>query len=459
MPSPTSNPNGKLLIIDDEEEVARTLERALKKKGFRGDVFLAHNSGVAKDLILKLLPEVILLDLTLETKKGPQSGLDLLDEVLELSSSVRVLVLTSQSASKWGKESLKRGALSYLSKPADPEFLMPLINDAIHSVQLQRAVEAQDSDLIQTGIKFGIITKSKSMLEVIETLNYACFNDQPILIYGETGTGKGVISRIIHANSKRSKGPFIRYQPSFSNPDLVASELFGHKRGAFTGATEDRRGLIAEAEGGTLFIDEIDSLPKETQVLLLEVLQEKTFRRVGSNKLEKSNFRLITALNKDPKELTKKGSLREDFYQRLSHIKINLPPLRERKEDISLLAEEFFSQILSKEKLSLRKIDSLAVRKLEKYPWPGNIRELQATIERACHLANFRGLHSIGHDELQLESKGSKEMQGSFREQIHNFQESLVRKALEENKGNQVRASKSLGIDRTVMRRIMERME
>lgn len=453
------NKLGKLLIVDDEAEVGRSLERALKKKGLESEIFLATNEIEALDFINAVCPEIVLLDLTLDSKKGALSGLDLLDEILQTSKEIRVLVLTSQSASKYGKEALKRGALSYLNKPADPDFLIPLIKDAIHSVQLEKASGVTERlDFINIGLKFGIKSRAKSMQAVIETLNYACNNDQAILICGETGTGKGIVSKIIHSYSLRSRGPFIRYQPSFSNPDLVASELFGHKRGAFTGATEDRKGLIAEAEGGTLFIDEIDSLPKETQVLLLEVLQEKTFRKVGSNRIEKSNFRLITAVNRDPKELIKKGILREDFYHRVSHIVVKLPPLRERKEDINILAEEFFNEVISKERLHLRNIEKSAQRKLEKYSWPGNIRELQATIERACHLAHFRKLLCVGSEELQLDLDKSKEIKGSFRELVHNFEESLVKKALEENKGNQVKASNSLGLDRTVMRRIIERM-
>jgi DNA-binding NtrC family response regulator len=453
-----NNSKGHLLIVDDEPEVARTLERALKRKGLESEILIAENEELALETLELKSPEVILLDLTLNPKIGPESGLKLLDEILENNSKTRVLVLTSQSASKYGKEALKRGALSFINKPADPDFLIPLIKDAVHSVNLEKQLKLPNTELSQSGIRFGLKTKSKSMLQVMETLNYACFNDQPILIYGETGTGKGVISRIIHSFSKRNKGPFIRYQPSFSNPDLVASELFGHKRGAFTGALEDRRGLIAEAEGGCLFIDEIDSLPKETQVLLLEVLQEKTFRRVGSNRLEKSNFRLITAINKPIKELIKKGSIREDFYHRISHITLDLPPLRERKDDISLLSEDFFNNTISKENLSLRKLETSAIKKIERYSWPGNIRELQATIERACHLAHFRGLTTLSADELQLSSDKSIQSKGTFRDQVHHFEETLVKKALEECGGNQVQASKSLGLDRTVLRRIMDRM-
>ena len=250
------NKLGTLLIVDDEPEVGRTLERALKKKGLESAILLSTEAEEALDLVKTKSPEIVLLDLTLDAKKGPSSGLSLLDDILEFAKDIRVLVLTSHSVSKYGKEALKRGALSFINKPADPDFLIPLIKDAIHSVQLERASSvSKESEFIQAGLKFGIKSRSKCMLPVLETLNYACFNDLPILIYGETGTGKGVVARTIHSYSKRTKGPFIRYQPSFSNPDLVASELFGHKRGAFTGANEDRRGLIAEAEGGTLFID------------------------------------------------------------------------------------------------------------------------------------------------------------------------------------------------------------
>ncbi len=454
---------GTLLIVDDEPEVARVLERSLRKNSFQGSIILAHDSDKALSIVKTKKPEVAIIDLSLDLNEGASSGLNLIDKIKDLDESIRILVLTSHSQKEYGLEALKKGALSFLNKPGDPNLLIALINDGFRSSKLLRSHKNLTNSLHLNGDIFGLKTRSPSMQEVIESLSFAVQNNQPVLITGETGTGKGVLARSIHKYSNRNKKNFVRYQSSFTSNDLVASELFGHKKGSFTGAQEDRIGLIKEADEGTLFIDEIDSIPKETQVTLLEVLQEKNFRKVGSNKLEKSDFRLISALNKNPKELIKKDIIRQDFFHRIAHITIDLPALRNRAEDIEILADDFFQFILARERLPLRGIESKALKKLQNYNWPGNIRELQSTIEKACHLSTFRGHDKILESDIHLDTdktnSNNNEESISFRNKIKAYEEELATKALIETEGNQTKAATLLGVDRIVLRRILERIK
>ncbi len=455
----------QVLIVDDEPEVARSLGKALERRGADFQILYAHSSNEARAGFKKHKPEIVILDLTIDPSSGAESGLSLLDSLIKIDSTTRFLILTSHSSSEYGLEALKRGALSYHEKPGDPDLILSLIKDGITTTNLKRSHQKLEIKNSLSFASFELNTTNPEMASVIESITFAASNNQAVLLFGETGTGKGVFARAIHTLQYGKQSPFIRYQPNFSNPDLVASELFGHIRGAFTGANENRKGLIEEANNGTLFIDEIDSLPKEMQVLLLEVLQEKTYRKVGSNKLEKSKFRLIAALNKNPETLLKDGTLRADFYHRIAHLQITIPPLRERKEDIPLLAQHFIELISEKEDLSISRIEDPALRILLEHSWTGNIRELQAVLESACFRASYRNDYSIQPADITLRSE-IKSSSGhfntephSFRDQVRSFEENLVTQALEQHDGNQVQAAKSLQMDRSVFRRILERQK
>lgn len=452
-----------ILIVDDEPEVARSLGKALERRGVDFEIEYAHTHKDAVSVFKKNKPEVAILDLTIDPSVGAESGLLLLDALVKLDTTCRFIILTSHSSLEYGIEALKRGALSYHEKPGDPDLLLSLIKDGISVASLKRTEKNTNTETSLALGTFEFSTNSKAMHPVIEALKFAASHKQAVLLFGETGTGKGVCARAIHYMQNGKQAPFIRYQPNFANPDLVASELFGHVRGAFTGANEHRKGLIEEANNGTLFIDEIDAIPKEVQVALLEVLQEKTFRKVGSNRLEKSNFRLITALNKNPEILLKENIIRNDFYHRIAHFKITLPPLRMRSDDIPLLSKHFIESTSEKNDLSISRIEDPALRLLQQYQWPGNIRELQAVIEGACFRAAYRNDYSIQVGDIQLDleipSGGSVNSPTGFREQIKAFEEELVRNSLDASEGNQVQAAKSLQMDRTVFRRILERIK
>jgi DNA-binding NtrC family response regulator len=452
---------GKILIVDDEADVAKSLMKALERREAKFEILYASNPKDALSITKAEKPELIIIDLTIELDKGPESGLSLLDKLIELDSNHRIIVLTGHSKFEKGIEALNRGALTYLEKPADADLILSLAYDSINIVQLRRESQIKNLSDLNIGAELGFKSNSEKMLKTIAQVEFAIKTNQPVLITGETGTGKGVVARLIHRMSIRKNHPFIRCQPSFSNADLVASELFGHKKGAFTGATEDRKGLIEEANLGTLFIDEIDALPKETQVTLLEVLQEKTFRKLGGGKEQISNFRLISALNRDPIKIIEEGLIRVDFYHRIAHCQIDLPALRERTEDIEDLSQSCLDRLCEKERLDIAFIEHSAISKLKKHSWPGNIRELQAVIEGAAFRASISGRKYISNSDIilqNIEKKDNLNESKSFRERIKLFEEQIVSQSLKEAKGNQAQAAKELQLDRTVFRRILSRI-
>jgi DNA-binding NtrC family response regulator len=298
------------------------------------------------------------------------------------------------------------------------------------------------------------------MLAVLKEAEFAASNAQSVLILGETGTGKGLLARAIHKKSARRRRNFVRFQPSFGSSDLVSSELFGHERGAFTGATESRKGLLEEANGGTLFLDEVADLPLQTQVMLLEVLQEMQFRRVGSSRELQANLRLISATNKPIDKSIEAGELRSDFLHRIRHLQIEIVPLRERKEDIPALSQHFLDALVAHEDLSVDSLSDNAIGVLQSHSWPGNVRELQAVVENGVYRAAYAEKGQVGPEDLEiLDSIKTSNItsDGSLREQVKAFEKKLAKQALETCGNNQSRAAQMLKIDRSSFRRILNR--
>jgi len=448
--------SNKVLFVDDEPALIRSLSRGLVSKGADFIILEAHSTDQALEITKLEKPSVCVIDLSIDEKLGPDSGLKLLKDLLLLDSSMRVLVLTGHDSEDFGIKALYSGASSFISKPTSAEHLLPLIEDALSHSKLRRA---QNKTQFNSKALLGFSTSSKEMEKVLELASFAASNKQPVLICGETGTGKGVLARAIHQASAGKA--FVRFQPSHGSQDLVSSELFGHVKGSFTGATTDRTGLIEQANKGTLFIDEIDFLPVETQVSLLEVLQEKVFRKVGSSSETNSDFKLIAATNANLETALAEGILRKDFYHRLAHIKIELPPLRNRPEDISSLANNFVETIANAEKLPVHSLSEDALAKLSSYKWPGNVRELRAVIENACFRAAYEKRNLIISEDILLESlgKSTSVASGSFRELVKSYEVELINNALKEHQDNQSKAADSLSMDRSTLRRILSRAE
>lgn len=453
--------NATVLFVDDDPDHVEHLLSALTRRDVSFNKLHAINESQAFSLQSLHHPEVAVVDLSLDPSIGPESGFSLISTLLSHDPSLRILVLTGHGSREYGIKALHHGAASFLEKPADVSHLLALITDAIIYSRLKRNFNALCKQNEQAHNLIKIQSNSVAMNEVIRTAQFASTHSQPVLILGETGTGKGVIASAIHRATVCRKGKFIRFQPSFGSQDLVSSELFGHQKGAFTGATDARSGLLEEADKGTLFIDEVGDLPHQTQIMLLDVLQEKRFRRLGSNREFKVDFRLISATNKSVEECLEKFLLREDFYHRISHLRIIIPPLRERKEDIPFLAQQFIERVANTENLSVQGISDGALGKLSRYSWPGNVRELQSVIEGGVYRAAYEERRFLDAKDLHLNTTQSstRSSDASFRERVNTFEEQLIQEALRKAKGNQTLAANLLKLDRTSLRRIHNRSQ
>jgi two-component system C4-dicarboxylate transport response regulator DctD len=445
------------LIVDDDFEAGQSLARLLKSFVVDLDVAAVSSAAKAKALVANQAPQVAIVDLCLEQTQGVESGFSLIAELLALDPSMRVIVLTGHADVAHGIRALQLGAASFLEKPADPPHLIALVKDALNQSQLRRAYQAL-RDKPSSDLQQRLCGESMAMQKLREEVLQAAQTNQAVLRLGETGTGKGVAARAIHDFSRRARNPFVRYQPNFATPDLVNSEIFGHSKGAFTGAAADRLGLLKEVGQGTFFLDEIEELPLETQVALLGSLQERVFRAVGSNREQIIECRLICASNEDPLAAIENGRLRRDFYHRLAHCLIYLPPLRERLEDIPELTSHLLDRLRAKEETSVLGIATDALHSLQSYAWPGNVRELEACIENAAYRAQFKNRTTIKAEDLKFVTAAQHSSTAlSFSEQIELYKKKLLQDSLLAHGGNQLQAAKALGMERSTLRRILAR--
>lgn len=451
----TSNP--KVLMVDDEADALLSLSRALKNKIPQIQIDGAGNSLRALECIERSDPAVVILDLSLDTSRGVESGFELLRQILSVSPRCRVIVLTGHSSAINGVQALKLGASHFLEKPADLDHLAALVNDCIKQSELYRAYESSQSESENSLLKSELVGASPAIAKLREEVLFAASNNQAVLLAGETGTGKTLCASLIHRLSTRAAKRFICYSPGFGGSSLVNSDLFGHLKGSFTGASDSRVGLLLEADGGTFFVDEVDELPQDTQVALLRAVETKIFRALGSDEDRHSNFRLISATNVLVDELVAKGKLRQDFFHRIAHRVIRLPSLKERREDIRLLSKSFLQRLAEKEQLRVYSIEDAAIKLLEKSDWPGNIRQLQSSVEGAAFFAQFQGRNEVLVGDLQLEQQSgtASKSNNSFHKQVEDFKYDLVMRAMETSEQNQVQAAKLLGLDRSSLRRIL----
>ena len=447
-----------LLLVDDEPALTESLRRSIERREPTIKVVTAASAAAALEAVATRRPHVVLLDLSLDPSEGPSGGLTLITELLVQDQTLRILVLTGHGDESIGVQAIQNGAASFVAKPPMLDHLLPLIRDGIECARFKRQalLSISPSDLFDA---LGLSTRSASMRDALNQALFAASTSLPILILGETGTGKGLLAQAIHRASARHRGPFIRCQPNYGNPDLVSSEIFGHEKGAFTGASDQRIGLIEAADKGSLFIDEIDELPHDTQVTLLNVLQERTFRRVGSLKERRSDFRLLVASNRPIESLASGTTLRPDLYHRIAHATITLPPLRNRPEDIADLTQEFIVRAASRERLSSPLLTPEALTLLQHYRWPGNVRELQAVAESALFRSHFAKRRMIIPADLALgvTYPGRPLQPQSFREQVDAFEHKLIEDALKACDGNQSQAAERLQLDRSTLRRILAR--
>jgi DNA-binding NtrC family response regulator len=388
-----------ILIIDDETLQREILTTILSEEGY--SVYTASCLEEARKIIDEFYPDIILTDL----KLGNQNGIEILHDLPEQPLRPSVIVITAFGTISSAVEAIKKGAFDYLTKPVDKEVLLVTIKKAEERVNLIKENLRLKNELYEKFKIEGIVGKSPKMMQILDIVRKVTPTNVTVLIYGESGTGKELIARAIHYNSPRKNGPFIAINCAAIPETLIESELFGYEPGAFTGANTRKIGLIESANRGTLFLDEIAELPLLMQSKLLRVLQDKEIRRIGGKDTMKVDVRIIAATNKNLSEQIEKNKFREDLYYRLKVVTVDLPPLRERKEDIPELINYFIEKYSKEFGKMIKGIDEKAMHALLSYHWPGNIRQLETVIERAIIICESEKitLKDI-HDELNSSS-------------------------------------------------------
>jgi DNA-binding NtrC family response regulator len=359
-----------------------------------------------------------------------------------------------------GVQAISLGAAHFVEKPVEAQHVAVLIKDAV----IQGAIRREHQRLLTDAAKgafTGLCGSSPVMCGLREQLAFLSTTNQPVLICGETGVGKGVCARAIHRASRRSKDNFVHFQPNFGGADLVQSQLFGHVRGAFTGATESRKGLVVEAHRGTLFIDELDEVPAPTQVALLDVIQERRVRPIGSDAFHEVDCRFVAATNRPLEEALTSGRIRRDLHHRLAHAMVCIPPLRERREDIPELAEYLLCECRERHGVNVFEFSKDALLWLCENDWPGNVRELQAVVEGAACFAHFKGRTAVMADDFpgyaRFGGPAVSRVRPSFHDQVEQFKVRIVKESMALCGGNKLKAAQALGLDRGTMRRILAR--
>ena len=443
--------SSQILFVDDEREMLSTVEGYLSGSGYA--VTTTDNGRTAIELAEGNDFDVVITDLNMPEL----SGLELLKAIKEIRSDTEVIIVTGYGSIESAIKALKWGGYDYLQKPINMERLKILIDRILEKKRLKEE-NLQLKYKLKGRYRYDeIIGLSSKMQEIYEVIDRISMDDPTVLIQGESGTGKEVIAKVIHKNSSRKSGPFVSINCGALIEGLLESELFGHVKGAFTGAIRDKEGLMKAAAGGAIFLDEIAEMPPPLQVKLLRALQEKKIRPVGATREIYVDTRVIAATNKDIDGALASGELRSDLYYRLNVIFIQIPPLRERKEDIPPLVNHFIQQFAEKSKRNVvKKISPEALGLLLEYDWPGNVRELENALERAFVLGADE---TIGVDDLPPILRGS--VSGtSLRSKTYSLKDNevaLIRKALTETRGNKADASRLLGINLSTLYRKIAR--
>jgi two-component system response regulator GlrR len=367
----------RILVVDDDEGLLHLLKMRLSAMGFL--VTPCTTGQDALDAAKREVFDIAITDLRL---RG-EDGLDFTEELLRTQAGLPVIILTAHGSIPNAVEAMQRGAFGYLTKPFDDRELRATIDKGLAQHRMSREIQRLKSLVKELYGLENVIARSSSMQRLFQKIAQVADSDATILLCGETGTGKEVLARIVHANSRRAKCPFVALNCAAVPETLFESELFGHVRGAFTNAVATKRGLFQSANGGTLFLDEIAEMPLSMQVKLLRAVQEREIREVGADYVTKVDVRIIAATNKDLAEAVKAGTFRHDLYYRISVVPLTIPPLRERKDDIPLLAQHFLKQSATRVNKDVRGFTAAAMHRLMVYPWPGNVRELENAIEKA----------------------------------------------------------------------------
>jgi two-component system nitrogen regulation response regulator GlnG len=493
---PASGDRQVVLIIDDEKDVHYSFKRLLEKEPL--EVLSAESGDEGIRLAKKTPPDLVVMDI----RMGQQSGLDTLKELRQMNPKQVVVMMTAYGTSQTAIEAMKRGAYDYVLKPFDIPQLKTLLFEALHAARAMKQIVAFPTKLNAEESNQTIVGNSPAMQQVYKLIGQVAPTSTTILITGESGTGKELVARAIFQNGSRSNKPFIAINCAAIPENLLESELFGHEKGAFTGALAQRIGKFEQCDGGTLFLDEIGDMPMTTQTKILRVLQEGEISRVGNNASIKTDVRIIAATNKDLWQAVQRKEFREDLFYRLNVVRVNLPRLRERSTDIPLLVAYFINKFRLKQPTGPSQIADDAMAAIQRYPWPGNVRELENCIQRAMVLASGNTITLANlSDEIARDQRGhppvstpdsaspvfsaavpaapaeksapatdAKAALSQAVETLFNFarqdkqfkllpaaERELIVRALAETSGNQVQAAKLLGVTRATLRKRVDK--
>lgn len=440
----------KLLIVDDEKNMRWAISRALEKEGY--EIYEASNGQEGIAIFERNRPDVMLLDL----KMPVMDGMETLKKIRETNTTTPILMLTAHGTMETAIEAMKLGAMDYLSKPFDVEELKVQIRKALHVSELEEQVTyLKETTAFETGnVVIGDSQPMKALMAMVERV---AATPATILIQGESGTGKEIVAHLIHHNSPRRDKPFIKVNCGAIPETLIESELFGHEKGAFTGATSRKIGKFERARGGTILLDEIGELNLSMQVKLLRVLQDKEIERVGGSETVSVDARVIAATNRQLKEMTEEGTFREDLYYRLNVIPLDIPPLRERKEDIPAFVNHFLKVYGNEMGRKNMTLSPEAMEQLVNHPWKGNVRELENVIERLVILSPTDDVKKVDlpHSDDTEAKKEGKILLPEEGVSLDDLEKDLILQALEKTGNNQTKAAQLLGISRhTLMYRM-----
>lgn len=427
-----------ILIVDDEESVRDSLYNWFIEDGYR--VECAENARKALSMLESDNFDIILADI----KMPGMDGLEMLKRIKALRKESIVIVMTAFATVDTAVQALKDGAFDYVTKPFDPDDLSHLIRNASKQISLMEENEILKDKVVSLENVEDLIGNSEAMQRVLREIESVASSNASVIITGESGTGKELVARAIHANSPRKFFPMVSVHCGALSESLLESELFGHEKGAFTGAVYNRKGRFEMADSGTIFLDEIATISPKMQVELLRVLESKSFMRVGGNKEITSDFRVICATNRDLKNMVEKGLFREDLFYRLNVVNISVPPLRDRIEDIPLLVDYFIRKYCASMNRPLISIDASALKRLEEFPFPGNIRELENMIERAIVVGNGK---KISLKDLPL----GKTVVRTTVESLDDLEKNHISQILDKYNWNISAAAKALKVDRVTL--------
>lgn len=452
---------GRILVVDDDRDVLHAAKLYLKQHFGRVDT--EENPTVIPALLSENAYEVILLDMnfTQDVSSGKE-GFKWLKKIREIDPATAVVLITAYGNVDKAVKAVKLGATDFVLKPWNNEKLLGTINAALSLADSRREADALRSRQKQINAQIDqhyqdMVGQSEAMNKVFETIEKVAKTPANVLVTGENGTGKELVARALHRRSNRSEEVFINVDIGAISENLFESELFGHTKGAFTDAKEDRLGRFEVAHGGTLFLDEIGNLPLALQSKLLSAIESRTVTRIGSNKPVEIDIRLICATNESLQKLSDENRFRQDLLYRINTIHIDLPPLRERKDDIPLLVRHFIDKYGKKYDKEIKNMSQSALRDLKEYPWPGNVRELQHAVERAIILTDSLTLGSA--DFLLTKNEPQDETLGVANYNLEDVERAVIHKALKKHQGNISKTAKELGISRAALYRRMEKYD